>query len=335
MTNKLKEKWLRLYDVTQKIGMMEPWSDFSEKDQFVYVWKGEEKSVHFTFLGDSVGKCGIACYVGEDNYISARNRILSKNEKQEPVFMLQNALICIWDDREDISKEDYALIKSLGFSPRGKGTWLHFNRHEVGYMPTLLTETDIDFLTVAFENLTMMLRAIYEQGLDPEFDKGKTLTRWYDPKAEIYYTHPLEVKLPKDIGNYPVVTVKENDWLREVRAMQSAGYSVELDWSYLPVPFSDKDGRNIFPRSMLAVEKESGYILSSLLLTPEQELLGIAFNLLDQLIEKYGKPQEILICDESLRGILADACKKVNIKVTVKKRLSQVNAARKKLIETM
>jgi hypothetical protein len=68
MTGKLKEKWPRLYGVTQKIGMMEPWSDFSEKDQFVYVWKGEEKSVHFTFLGDSVGKCGIACYAGEEDY---------------------------------------------------------------------------------------------------------------------------------------------------------------------------------------------------------------------------------------------------------------------------
>ncbi|MBQ7338777.1 MAG: hypothetical protein IJW40_10040 [Clostridia bacterium] len=335
MTNKLKEKWLRLYGVTQGIGMMEPWSDFSEKDQFVYVWKGEEKSVHFTFLGDSIEKYGIACYVGEENYTSARNRMLSKNEKQEPVFMLQNALICIWDDREDISKEDYALIKSLGFSPRGKGAWLHFNRYEVGYLPTSITEADIDFLTTAFENLAMMLRAIYEQGLNPEFDKGKTLTRWYDPKAELYYTHPLEVELPKDMGNYPVVTVKENDWLREVRAMQSPGYSVELDWSYLPVVFSDKGGRSIFPRSVLAVEKESGSILASLLLTPTQELSGVAFNLLDQLIEKYGKPQEILICDESLRGILSDACKKVNIKVTVKKRLSQVKIARKQLIESM
>ena len=241
MTNKLKEKWLHLYEVAQQIGVMQPWGDFSESDRFTYIWKDKSKTVFFSFIGESAQKCGIAFYIGEEDYMRARVRLAARNDKHEPVFMLQNALICLWDDREDLSKESYALIKELGFKPRGKGAWLHFDRYEIGYAPVPLDEKEVDLLTTAFENLHMMLRAIYEQGLDPEFDKGKNLVRWYEPKDKLYYTHPFEMDLPKDIISHPIVTVYENDWMREVRSMKCADYSVELDWSYVGVIYDDEN----------------------------------------------------------------------------------------------
>ena len=126
-SEKIKKKWLRLYEVAQQIRDMQPWNDFSEDDKFSYIWKDKSKTVLFSFIGESIQKCGIACYTCEEDYIRARVRLTDKNIKQEPIFMLQNALICIWDDREKLSKENYELIKELGFKPRGKGAWLHFD----------------------------------------------------------------------------------------------------------------------------------------------------------------------------------------------------------------
>ena len=286
----------------------------------------------FSFVGESAQKCGIACYIGEEDYMRARVRLTQKNDKSEPVFMLQNALICLWDDREDLSKESYALIKELGFKFRGKGAWLHFDRYEIGYVPIPLDEKEVDLLTTAFENLLMMLRAIYEQGLDPEFDKGKNLVRWYEPKDKLYYTHPFEIEIPKDIITHPQVTVRENDWMREVRSMTNADYSVELDWSYIDVVFDDEEGRGTFPRMLLAVEAKNGFILVNEMLSPSHNQPGIVFNVLDHFVERYGKPSEIIICDEDLKGILSDVCKKVTIKLTVKKRLSAINNARKTIL---
>ncbi len=332
MTNKLREKWLHLYEVAQQIGLMNPWEDFAESDRFTYIWKDKSKTVFFSFIGKSAKKYGIACYIGESDYMRARVRLTAKNDKYEPVFMLQNALICLWDDREDLRKESYALIKELGFKPRGKGAWLHFDRYEIGYVPVSLQEKDIDLLTVALENLHMMLRAVYEQGLDPEFDKGKNLVRWYEPKDKLYYTHPFEIDISTGIINRPLVTVHENDWTREVRAMPSADYSVELDWSYVGLIYEDEDGRETFPHLLLAVEPKNGLILVNEMLAPSQNQPSIVCNMIDCLTERYGKPSEIAICDEDLRGILTDPCKKVGIKLTVKKRLSAVNNARKTIL---
>ena len=330
-SEKIKKKWLRLYEVAQQISDMQPWNDFSEDDKFSYIWKDKSKTVLFSFIGESIQKCGIACYTCEEDYIRARVRLTDKNTKQEPIFMLQNALICIWDDREKLSKENYELIKELGFKPRGKGAWLHFDRYEIGYTPVSLDEKEIDFLTTAFENLVMMLRAIYEQGLDPEFDKGKNLVRWYEPKDKMYYTHPLEVNIPKGIITHPLVTVYENDLLKRVRTMRCSGYTVELDWSYVGVVYDD-NGRDTIPRMLLAVEPKSGAVIVNEMLAPTHNQVNAVFNTFDYLIEKCGKPTEILICDEDIKGILADVCRKVGIKLTVKKRLSALNNARKTVL---
>lgn len=332
MTEKLKKKWLCLYAVAQQINMMQPWNDFSESDKFTYIWKDKSKSVFFSFIGESAQKCGIACYIGEEDYIRARVRLTEKNAKHEPIFMLQNALICLWDNREDLSKESYALIKELGFKPCGKGSWLHFDKYKIGYTPIPLDEKEIDLLTTAFENLHMMLRAIYEQGLDPEFDKGKNLVRWYEPKDKLFYTHPFEIEISKDIITHPHVTVQENDWMNEVRSMKNADYSVEIDWSYVDVVYKDEEGRGTFPRMLLAIEPKEELILVDQMLSPSHNQPNVIFNMLDHLVEQYGKPSEIAICDEDLKGILSDACKKVGIKLTVRKRLSAVNNARKTIL---
>lgn len=335
MTDKLRKKWLHLYEVAQQISVMKPWEDFAESDNFAYIWKDKSKTVFFSFIGESAQKFGIACYIGEEDYMRARVRLTARNSKQEPLFLLQNALICLWDDRQNVSKENYAIIKELGFNPRGKGAWLHFERYEIGYVPVPLDEKDVDLFAEALENLHMMLRGIYERRLDPEFDKGNTLVRWYVPEDDLYYTHPLKFDIPKEIISRPVVTVHENDMTQKVRAMPSADYSVEIDWSYVGVVYIDDDGRETFPRLLLAVETKNGYILANELLSPSHNQPGVVFQVFDNLIEKYGKPSEIVICDEDLRGILANVCKKVGIKLTVKKRLSAVKNARMTIIEQM
>lgn len=334
MTNKEKEKWLKLYDVAQKIGAMNPWEYFEEKDCFSYVWKDKSKTLIFSFIGPSAQTCGIACYIGEENYIRARVRLTSKNEKREPMFMLQSALICLWDDRQDLSKESYAIIKELGLKFRGKGAWLNFERYEVGYAPVPLEECEVDLLTTAFGNLFMMLRAIYEGRLDPEFEKGKTLLRWYEPKDDLYYTHPFDIKIQTDVISRLVVTVRENDWMHQVRTMEHTDYSIEIDWSYVEFLCDDETGRATYPQLLLAVERKTGFILHKELLSPSHNRADILFNTLDHLIENYGKPKEILICDEDIKGVLEDVCKKVGIKLTVRKRLAAVNKARNELLDT-
>ena len=333
MTEKLKNKWKKLYFLAQEIANYEPWDDFEEKDRFAYVWKDKSKTVLFSFIGESICTCGIACYIGEENYIRARDRLTQEDEKSEPVFELQNGLICLWDDREGLSPADYKLVKELGFKFRGSGAWLHFDRYEIGYEPVPLVEAEVDLLITAYENLHMMLRAIYEQGVDPEFEKGNTLLRWYEPKDELYYTHPVQIEFPKYADLLPNATIKDNELMDQFRKINASDFSIELDWSYLEFLTKGEDGKAFFPLQIMVADCKTGCIIANELLNPQENRYELVFRIFDYFNREKRKPKEVFICDMEIKGLLADFCKKVGIKLTVRKKLPQISQARLELIK--
>ena len=332
MTEKLKEKYLHLYETANQISRFKPWDDFDEADQFVYIGEDESNKLFFSFISESAGKCGIACYIGVEDYLRARLRLTEKNIKNEPVFMLQNALVCLWDNRPELSEESCELIKELGFETRENGTWLHFDRYEIGYVPVPLDENEVELLDDAFENLHMMLRAIYEDKLDPEFDKGKTLVRQYDPKDKKYYTHPYELDMPIGAILLNVATVHENALMRTIRSMPKANYSAELDWSYADIVFADENDRKTFPKLLCSVDPKSGHILHNELISPNFVCPEAVLNALTDIIESYGKPSKILICDEELKAILSDFCNKIDLELVVTEKLKALNNIRKEIL---
>lgn len=332
MTEELKSKYLRLYEAANKISSFKPWDDFDEADKFVYLWKDKSKDVLFSFISQSAGKRCIACYICVEDYLRARLRLTEKNTKNEPVFMLQNALVCLWDNRPDLSKESYELIKELGIKPRGNGAWLHFDRYEIGYVPVPLDENEVELLTIALENLHMMLSAVYDEKLDPEFDKGKTFTRWYDPKDKKYCTRPLKFDIPTGAILLPVATVHENALMRTIRSMPKENYIAELDWSYTDIIFVDEDDRKTFPKLLCSVDSESGCILHNEFISPNYVCPETVLDILTDIIERYGKPSKVLICDEELKAILSDFCNKIDVELTFTERLKALNNIRKKFL---
>lgn len=332
MTEKLKIKWLHLYFLAKEIADFQPWNDFKEQNLFAYVWQDRSKSVYFSFIEASSCARGIACYLSEDAYMRARKLLESKGKPYEPVFDLQNALICLWDDREDVSKADYKLIKALGLKFRGRGTWLHFNKYETGYEPTSLNEKEIDLLITAFENLNMMLRAIHEQGLNPQFDKGFSLVRWYDSKEELYFTHSFRVNMAENVICRPVITMKNNDYLRKFTTARQTDLTLELDWSYLSFLTSDDNVRCYHPLLVLMVNAQTGYVIANELLNPSEDKFEILMDIMEFVCTKNGKPKEIIVCDEDIKCILTDLCKKAGIKLTLKKKLFRINQVKNELV---
>ncbi len=281
MTEKLKNKWLKLYEIANNISRFEPCNYFFPTDRFTFITKGNKESYLFSFFRLTENINAIACYLNEVDYMKAQKRLNSKNTKDEPTFFLQNALVCIWDDRNHLSKESYKLIKELGFSFRGRGAWLHFDKYETGYAPVPLNEKEVDILIDTFGNLFMMLRAIFEQNLDPKFDEGNTLVRWFEPKTNLYYTSPFKIDLPTDIAQHPLVTVQETPRLVDVKNMKTKDYTVELDWTYIDVVFTDENNRDTFPLLLLGVDSDTGLIVARELLSPSHNKFYAVINTLD------------------------------------------------------
>lgn len=333
MTGKLRNKWLRLYECADRIGNLEPWEIFDEGDKFAYIWKAKNKTLYFSFIAESADRCGIACYDGGENYARARKRLTAAYDKQEPTFALQNACICLWGNREDLNKPTYELIKELGFSFRGKGAWLFFQRFETGYEPTLPNERDLDLMLEGFENLFMMVRAVRNGAVDPQFDKGLTLTRWYEAKDKLYYTHPFQV--PEPAVPKREIRVKKGPLFDNLLKAPMVKAVWDLDWSYLPTLMKDDKGRWEFPLLFLCVDEESGLVLFGDMIESSQDAIGEAIEYLSQTLVELGRPASIAVCDDDLKASVEDLCRKAGVKLSVKKRLPALETARDAFIKTL
>lgn len=331
MEKSLLEKWEKIYFFAIKISNYKPWDRFNEDDRIVYMNQNEGTTFFYSFLGESCSQCGIACYTNLDDYNNARKRLSERNLKNEPVFFLQNALIGLWGNREDISKENYNLLKEIGLKCRGKGSWLHFERYETGYAPTMLDEYEAEILGDALEQLYMALKAVYEKAVSVDFDNGEILTRWYSEEDELYYTHGMKLDLPTETDKGQLY-FQDNEAFREIKKMPVSNYSIEIDMSYLDVVIKD-EGEKFFPKLLLGVNSKTGAIIFEHLFAPDEQAHITVINSIDRMLASLGKPSQIFICSDELESILKDFCNKGNIKLTFKKRLLEIDKARKSIEE--
>lgn len=326
------EKWRQIYFLANEIASFQPWEMFAEDNLFAYILDSSERHEHFfSFLHESSGQYGIAIYPSGNDCLIARQRLRNKNRKREPVFLLQNAVVLLWGDREDVSKENRALLKELGIKCRGKGNWLHMEQYRVGYAPRNVPEDCLDTLENDLGNLWMMMRAVVEGKLKPDFTNNKILARMRASDGQWYnYVSPLRHRKEPE---YTRITMVENEWLHRIRSMIPKG-TVELDWSYYPNIV--KDGKEeIVPRLVWAVDARTGIVLKHGLLAPSPAPQEDMLAFLDELIKISSKPSVIEISDREIESYISDICRQTGIRLVCKNGLKKLDAIRREYLKTL
>ena len=90
-------------------------------------------------------------------------------------------------------------------------------------------------------------------------------------------------------------------------------------------------GRKFFPKLLLGVNSKTGVIIFEHLFAPDEQTHITVINAIDRMLARLGKPSQIFICSDELESILKDFCSKGNIKLTFKKRLLEIDKARKSI----
>jgi hypothetical protein len=170
--------------------------------------------------------------------------------------------------KRELVKADHAVLTAAGFTPaakRGRG-WPRFHSIVPGAYPWHVTQAEAETLRFALPRVAAVAKLLRAQprmwddhcdgqiGFVPdEFDPATIelrpeLMRW-EPMVPPLEPTPAEVLLSEE------VLAQLN------RLPQTKGFHLELDVSYAPFPISCED-RPRFPKLALAVDRESGAVLS-------------------------------------------------------------------------
>ncbi|WP_179134536.1 plasmid pRiA4b ORF-3 family protein [Oceanobacillus timonensis] len=170
-------EWNQLFHAADQVKADKPWLDIRD-DQFIAVWSDRINDyVYCSIMGNAEESFGVSGFLGNRGLLSYLD-ILEKDPFEDDValFFNQYSLTAHFNNREELSEDEYDLIKSLNRKYRGKHQWpsfvsmvpdtvpWSFNQEECWIFTEVLTKLDAFFSRT--KNLSKKV---------PSFDDGEIL----------------------------------------------------------------------------------------------------------------------------------------------------------------
>ncbi|HHU32639.1 MAG: DUF7309 domain-containing protein [Zhaonellaceae bacterium] len=326
------EQWSKLYDVAVGLKVLKPWEYIWDMDLIAIILPEYEEPFFCSVMGKA-GEClGIGTYEGFDAihgfYYIANNQQISSSQ----LIRYQNNLMCYFGNREELTKKDLEVIKSIGLKFRGKNEWIYFRSFEPGYAPYMLDELQVVKLTQVLQNLYMSLEALVEGKVKVDFDSGNILYRRYDEESRLWLTHGGPNLIPPRRRINPVLT--DELLLAKFKKQKSIKNEIELDTLYLNSIIDDKEfEKPILGRLLLIADCKSRRILDQHLLSPKDDVIQNIFGIFINYLLHEGKPKTVYVRDHYIEDYLQDLCEKLGISLKVKGKLKTIDFFERNLMK--
>ena len=174
-TEATDNEWKQLYELAARFQEQKPWEWLTPKDLFaVSFFLGDSlETAYLSISGNEGYSYGVSIYLG----ISGLNNWFGLWEGEtleiDPEYLLaeQNDISMVLTDEENVPPEQTDILTQLGLQFEAD-KWIYFERHEPGYFPYPLNQSEVQY---AIHCLTGLLEALtqYPKQLPQEYQIGR------------------------------------------------------------------------------------------------------------------------------------------------------------------
>lgn len=328
------EEWGKLYELAVQYKKMKPWEEFWSSD--VVAVRLPEDTAYFSIMG-KMGDCvGLSLYLGDEGFNDFLG--VSSNEyldiEPDYIMLEQNCITMYMGAREEVSKEQYAIIRELGIKFRGKGNWIYFDTYEKGFVPYLPDQREVQIYIKYLEKLLDALKYCSKFGCSADFDEGEIFLyscengEWtgkaIEPPSEGYCYEGL-------IMSDDIMAAK----LKKAIKKKKSSARLEIDMFYLRSGVADEEFEKPFiPKVAVIAEHASGMVLDQRLLNPSDDDVSCLTQMLAAWILDNGAPREVMVRNRVIKALVEDLCEKCQIKLSISE-LEIINDCKSGLLDYM
>lgn len=267
-----------------------------------------------TVMGNGGEMYGMAVYLGTAGLETVLS--LLRGEATKDLMFTQHCLMLSFDSRDELYPEEYAQIKALGLSFRGRASWPTFRLYEPGFAPwPVWEEGQARFLIQCLEQAAIVARE--GQGNPDALLAGDWSTflvrvpekaenggfswssRWMAPAA-------ASAAADADSRSAAAGDAQAASPIDQVRIARLRKLPVreEQTWLtgifFLPMPVKEAGKRPVYPQMLIMMDEASGMIIQTELREKSEWLLQGA-ELLPELLERLGfRPGRLVFADEGM-----------------------------------
>lgn len=321
------ELWRNLYDAAMELGRTGPWGWMWDRDMFG-VEDPKTKQVGYCCIMGRAGKhFGVAVYLGTEGlegYLKCQSGEVGG--ALDEVLFAQKCLMVSFEDRELLEKKDLETIKSLGLKFRGQNSWPQFRSYRPGFLPWFLTQQEAECLSQCIPQvIDVSLRFKKNRKLLEPVKKGAYLVRvtregspgalWRDEWLE-----PSPMK--KQAAPSPSI---DEDLLKKAKsAAPTAKGTWEVELAYFPAPVREKGARPYFPLTLLCMDHDSGFLMSSEMAPPDTYVSYLTREFLKLVQKNKQAPKQILVRTDRTLQFLEPIASRMGIELKVRKDLPRI-----------
>lgn len=294
-----EEEWRQLFEAAQEVKALQPWRWMTEIDVFGLIDPVTDRFCMVSVMGMQGEHLSIALYLGAE----AIHNILTvfqygEDEHTHELILTAHHLQASFENRDQIDRQDYQIIKQNGLKFRGKNAWPQFRSYRPGFGPFYIDREEARLLTLALKQTVIMAKRYGENSdfFPPiDFENNNMLVRFQNEgewQAEIR-PWPKKEALSKTLE----VSV-DGELIQFMESLPVTPMTVEADcFIMLGMSIGERGERPIIPYTMLLVDHESGMALGTEILNPAEglnEMWGMVPELLLASLANAGvRPQKI------------------------------------------
>lgn len=331
-TQPTPDQWKKLYELAVKIKELAPWNWMDEDDIFGFKMPDTGNLGFVSVMGTLGEHYSIAVYQGIKG-LGGFWRMQELGPKLTPEFVLQvPQLQASFEDREIITDEDRAVMKSLGLKFRGRQAWPQFRTYRPGCLPWYLEGAEAEMLICGLEqalDVAPRFKADPDILFPTDSDNDYLLRTsekgvWNDSQIRVEPSFEQTIKLKMNFRA-----------LDNLKQMMPGSAIVEVDFYMLSEPVQEnRKERPFFPYMLMMAEHDSGFILGTELLTPLPTMEAMWEEIPATVVESIAStivPKEIQVRDEFLKNLLEPLGEALGIKIKKVSRLTAINRAKREL----
>lgn len=303
-----------LYNAAKEFKNEKPWETLFDSNIFCIVDPETKTKVYCSILGNNGEFFGICGYIGNEG-LMILDAILRQSVETDEALMLQNSILCSFENRQYLSKRDMNDIKRLGLRFRGSNEWPSFRRYLPGYAGWYLCAQECRLMTCILKQSVIVYKEHIsgKKTIDPSGRKLITRSRREKDDGYIWSSRESDLRIP--VVSYKDIKLEDNDFFRELNRTKRRSntiYQIECRHVNLPIQKNNNE-RPYYPKMFFVLEQDTKCVIEHYLFDQNDNEIKIIFEKLSLLLTKYGLPVRIKVGNERMKSVLSEFCTKTGI----------------------
>lgn len=329
---------LHLYMMAGDIRREAPWEYLYEDEIFGVQVPGTDLVYFVSVMGYEGEFPALSFYKGYEglaNFLDFRDELEQMSRQDHSSESMSRASTMIggimtiphmmlsFTDREELGKEDLKAIKKSGVPFRGKGNWPRIEKIIPGYMPVYPDKDSLmDLFLVMKQVLVVLEKAEEDEYLISDEERNDCfLIRIPTGKGPKFRWKDHYLLADPDWGRTSYSYITATNDIASLSRLPKARHELQLDLFMLPAPVKEKGQLAYFPFVLLMLDKLSGMIISTAMLTPKPDLRSMYESIPQKVLEellKYGhRPSVIEIRTDLLFDLLEETLEHAGCRVSL------------------